>query len=42
MLKRAKHNLFDLDNVHILNASVTTYFPNFDFHNTVIVIQKIE
>ncbi len=42
MLKRARNSLLNLNDVNILNVQVAIYFPNSDFNDTVIVIQKIE
>lgn len=40
MLKLARNKLVNLNNVNTLNAQVATHLPNFDFNNTVVVLQK--
>lgn len=41
ILKRTKHSLLNLKDINYLNTRVATYLPNFNFANTIIIVQKI-
>lgn len=40
MLKRARHDLLNLEDINSLNAQVATHLPHSNFANTIIIVQK--
>ena len=40
MLKRTRYGLLNLKDVISLNGQLVTYLPNFDFADTIIIVQK--
>ncbi len=40
MLKSTKNGLLNLDSVNIWSVQVATHFPNYDFHDTIVVVKK--
>lgn len=42
MLKYNRYGLLKLKDINTLNVRVITHLPNFNFANTIIIIQKIK